>query len=211
QPAGNEADDGLVALLSAEFALQGGETAHAAAAYLSAAESSGDAGLAERAARVALAAGEDALAQRALMRWAALQPESTERLPLEANLALRMGERDVAVASLRRLLGADAGSHWQSALQALAQTDARELSVAVLGALFDGDALPDEPDAWYGFGSLARDLGDDALSDRMADAAMVRFPDKARVWLWQADRQRRGGDLVAARAAVDKALALEPE
>ena len=204
------AEDSLVSLLSAEFDLQGGETASAAAGYLDAARSSADPALAERAARVALAAGEPEVAQQALARWAALQPESVERLPLEANLALRLGERDAAAGSFSKLLAADDGSHWQQALQALAQTDARDLSASVLGDLFDAGALPAVPDAWYGFGSLARDLGDDALSDRMADAAMQRFPDRARVWLWQADRQRRAGNLVAARAAVDKALALEP-
>ena len=204
-------EDGLVSLLSAEFELQGGETASAAASYLKAAEGSDDSALAERAARVALAAGEPDIAQRALARWAELKPEAVERLPLEANLALNLGQRQVAVDSLRQLLKQDDGSQWQLALQAMAQTESRELSASVLGDLVDADALPAEPDAWYGFGSLARNLGDDALSDRMADIAMQRFPDRARVWLWQADRQRRAGDLSAARSAVDKALALEPE
>src|SRR5688500_17029585 len=62
-------DAAMVPLIAGEFALQAGELDQAARWYLQAARAAGDAGLAERATRIALLADDDAAATQALKLW----------------------------------------------------------------------------------------------------------------------------------------------
>ena len=69
-PADADPSGPLEATLAGEYALQGGQLQEAATWYLRAARASpGDAALAERTARIALLAGEDATAAEALALW----------------------------------------------------------------------------------------------------------------------------------------------
>lgn len=202
------ATDPLEALLSGEFAVQSGDVGDGARHYLAAALGSGDPALAERAARLALHAGDDAAAARALQRWEELVPGSAALAQTQAMLALSRGDQPGALASFERLLATPGEEGWQRALQTLAGHPQAEQAASVLLALVEADRLPAEPDAWFAFGGLAGRLQQDALAARLAQAAATRFPQSPRVWLWQAQRQRIGGDADGARAAIGKALEL---
>lgn len=204
-------DDSLQSLLSAEFALQGGDATSASRHYLEAARTSADPQVAERAARIALHAGDAAGARKALDRWRVLSPGSAALLQTEAMLALESGDAAAAQPALARLLALPGAEGWQRALQALAGQEGPETAGAVLSGLVEGDQLPAEPDAWFAFGGLARRLGLDDLAGQLAERAAVRFPRAPRVWLWQAQRERMAGDAEAARAAIHKAIELAPD
>ena len=67
-------DDALTTVMAGEFALQAGQLPDAARWYLDAARRDDDAGLAERATRIALLAKDDARAAEALKLWRARSP-----------------------------------------------------------------------------------------------------------------------------------------
>lgn len=70
--------DPLAASMAGEFALQSGQLQDAARFYLAAAQAAEDPVLAERAARIALLADQDALAGQALTLWRRLQPQPSQ-------------------------------------------------------------------------------------------------------------------------------------
>ena len=201
--------DPLEAVLAAEFALQSGDADAAARHYMQAARTSGDPLVAERAARLALHAGDREAAGEALQRWRSLDPDDAGLVQTEALLALAAGEVDAAVEALARLVARPGAEGWQRALQALAGQPADGQAGVVLEALLQQDLLPAEPDAWFAYGGLAGRMGLDELAGRLAERAVVRFPESARVWLWQAQRHRLAGDEAAARQAVARAVELD--
>src|SRR5690606_8308023 len=98
-------EDPLEASIAGEFALQAGQLPEAARRYLQAARTASDPVLAERATRIALLAGEDALARESYGLWQALAPrQDASRQAVAATLALRAGERRAARRELRALL-----------------------------------------------------------------------------------------------------------
>lgn len=202
------ADESLEALLEGEFALQEGEHADAASAYLRAAEVSKDAGLAERATQIALLADRYDLARRAMQRWRALSPVADGLRAAEAQLALKTGDQIGASIALRELLNQDKG--WRDAVRVLAAGGESLNTSAVLSRLVRDDALPENFDAWLAFGGLCQRLQLKELGDELAQRAVQRFPKQPRAWLWQAEMAQRKKDSDAARAAIEKAVALGP-
>ena len=92
-------DGTLTATMAGEFALQAGKLDDAARWYLDAARaSSGDAGLAERATRIALLADDGARATEALSLWRQRAPGSLAMQAADATLSLR--RNDAATARL---------------------------------------------------------------------------------------------------------------
>ena len=80
-------DDALTTVMAGEFALQAGQLPDAARWYLDAARRDDDAGLAERATRIALLAKDDARAAEALKLWRARSPRTLALRGAEATLA----------------------------------------------------------------------------------------------------------------------------
>ncbi|MCI1728775.1 MAG: tetratricopeptide repeat protein [Chiayiivirga sp.] len=206
--AAHAADASLEALLEGEFALQEGEPAAAAAAYVRAAELSDDASLSERAAQVSLLADDFELARRALARWRALAPAAEALRPAEAQLALKTGDQIGAAIALRELLHRPKG--WREAVRVLASASESLNTSAILSRLVRDDALPDEFDAWLAFGGLAQRLQLKELGEELAERAIRRFPENPRAWLWQAEVAQRRKDSEAARAAIAKAVQFGP-
>ncbi len=206
--AAERADDALLDLLQGEFALQEGDAKGAARGYVEAAEASKDPALAERAAQIAIVAEDFPSAQRALDRWRKLQPEAPGLLIAQARLALRRADRVEAVAALKSLL-ADA-EQWRGAVQALASSGQSPILADVLTELVATDSLPSELDAWMAFGGLAQRLELKPLGAQLAERAVQRFPNQPRAWLWQAEIAQQRDDKIAARAAIEKAVALGP-
>ena len=195
--------DPLEASLAGEFALQGGQLPEAARYYLQAARAAQDPVLAERATRIALLADEDALARDAYASWRALAPQPTQDARmLAASLALRAGEKRAARRELRALLAEDGG--WRGALAALvgAVGKQQKLVVSMLAEIVERDALPNQLQAWLGFGGLAQRLEQPKLVDRIVQQVVARFPGEPRVALLRAQLLREGGKLGEARAAL---------
>lgn len=213
------AENALTATLAGEFALQAGRLDEAARWYLDAARATpGDAGLAERATRIALLANDNKRAAAALALWRQRAPGALAMQAAEITLALREDDARTARRGLQALLarggsGAEAG--WRYALAALGSggKDPR-LAARLLGELIDAGAIPDELQAWLAFGGLAQRLDQPALAARVVDAVVKRFPGEPRVALLRVSQLRDAGktdEALAALAALPPATLDDPD
>ncbi len=210
-------DDVLGATMAGEFALQAGRLDEAASWYLDAARAAGqgEAGLAERATRIALLGKDDALAERALALWSARAPDSLAMRAAEATLALRQGRERLALRRLRALVADADPAGWRHALTVIA-TGPRDPDVSgrMMRRLLDAGAVPDELQAWLAFGDLAQRLEQGELARDVVERIVRRFPGEPRIGLLRASLLREAGDLDGARqalAGVGDAAAAAPE
>src|SRR5690606_27619324 len=172
-------EDVLGATMAGEFALQAGRLDEAAAWYLDAAHAAGEgeAGLAERATRIALLGKDDRLGARALALWSERAPGSMAMHAAEATLALRQGRERVALRKLRALIADPDPAGWRHALSVIA-TGPRdpEVSGRIMRRLFDAGAVPDQLQAWLAFGDLAQRLEQGGLARDVVERIVERFP-----------------------------------
>src|SRR5690606_13287089 len=106
--------------IAGEFALQAGRLDEAVRWYLQAAEAAGgDAGLAERATRIALLAGDDARSAQALALWRKRAPASPALHAAGLALALRRDDAAAARTEFAALLDPRQADGWKHALAAL--------------------------------------------------------------------------------------------
>ena len=198
-------DDIVAATLAGEFAFQGGRLDEASDWYLRAAHASGDdAGLAERATRIALLANDNERATEALALWRKRTPGSLAMRGASATLALRRNDARSARRQLASLLGEDDPSAWRYALNALGNGGKDpKLAAQLLGELADEGAIPDQLQAWLAFGGLAQNLRQPQLAERMVAEVVERFPDEPRVALLRASQLREAGKPGDARAVLD--------
>ena len=202
-PVGDAHAGALEATLAGEYALQGGQLQEAATWYLRAARAAaGDAALAERAARIALLAGDDATAAEALALWRQRAPRTLAMRAIETSLALRRGD-EASATELAVALAAAPDDGWRHALGALASGGSDlERTGRVLGRLVDAGAIPPRLDPWLAFAGLAQRLDQEALAERIVDAVVRRFPQEPRVALLRASQLREAGDAAGARLAL---------
>ncbi|GAB3058489.1 tetratricopeptide repeat protein [Stenotrophomonas tumulicola] len=196
--------------LAGEFALQAGKLGEAAGQYLLAAKASdGDAGLAERATRIAMLANDDAGAAQALALWQQRAPRSLAMRSAAAALAMRQGQPAQAVTELKAVLAEPDESGWKFALAALVG-GGRDPAVPaqVLDALVTDDAIPARIEVWQEFGRLAMSMERPELAQRMVDQVVRRFPDDPRVALLRASQLNQVGKTAEAMATLQ---ALEPQ
>ena len=204
EPAPAQVGEAIGATMAAEFALRAGKLNEAVRWFLQASEAAGgDAGLVERAVQVALVDNDDALLGEALQQWLGLEPPSLAMRSAQANWLLRTGRDRRARRELDALLRDPDPRAWGYAIGAMhGGTRDLEASAKILGRLLDAGAVPDDLRAWLGFGGLAQRFGDEALSGRIVDEVMARFPDEPRVALLRAAQAREGGDDDEARQAL---------
>ncbi|MEO6264946.1 MAG: tetratricopeptide repeat protein [Luteimonas sp.] len=197
-------DDTLAATFAGEFALQAGRLDEAARWYLDSARATdGDAGLAERATRIALLAGDDVRAGDALDLWRERAPRSLAMRAAEATLSLRRHDERAARRELEGLLRGKDGGGWRYALAALSGgAKDPKLAARLLGELVDAKAIPNELQAWLAFGGLAQRLDQDALAERIVDEVVARFPGEPRVALLRASQLREAGRTGEARQVL---------
>ena len=210
-------EDVLGATMAGEFALQAGRLDEAAAWYLDAARAAGEgeAGLAERATRIALLGKDDRLGARALALWSERAPGSLAMHAAEATLALRQGRERAALRKLRALIADPDPAGWRHALSVIA-TGPRdpEVSGRIMRRLFDAGAVPDQLQAWLAFGDLAQRLEQGELARDVVARIVERFPGEPRIALLRASLLRESGDLEGARdalAGARDAMAIVPE
>lgn len=209
------AEEPLGAVMAGEFALQAGQLTEASRWYLEAARQSDDAGLAERATRIALLSNEDASAAEALKLWRQRAPKSLAMRGAEATLAIRRHDTRLARRELRQLIADPDEMGWRHALTALS-SGGRDpaLSAKLLGELVDDNAIPPQLQAWLAFAGLAQQLDEPELSKRIVGLVVTRFPQEPRVALLHASQLRRAGDADGARKVLeqlDDAALAQPE
>jgi tetratricopeptide (TPR) repeat protein len=195
--------DRLVAVMAGEFALQSGRLQDAAQYYLDAAKASEDPVLAERAARIALLADDDALTADALQVWRAYTAEVTlDQRMFAASLALRAGQRRQAVREIDALM--DAPDGWRLVLAALAGATGKQPALVgrMLKNVINHGPQPDGLQGWLAMGGLAQRLGQEKLVERVVQQVVQRFPDEPRVALLRAQLLRETGQREAAKAAL---------
>lgn len=208
--------DALTTVMAGEFALQAGQLPDASRWYLQAAQADDDAGLAERATRIALLANDDASATQALKLWRQRAPQSLAMRAAEAALALRKNDAPGARRELDALLRDKDDMGWRYALTVLG-SGGRDpaLSARLLDGFVDADAIPaNNLQAWLAFGGLAQSLEQPKLAERIVAEAVKRFPNEPRVALLHASQLRQAGDAEQARkvlAGLSNAASLAPE
>ncbi|MCW0392061.1 tetratricopeptide repeat protein [Xanthomonas sacchari] len=210
------AQDVMTPVLAGEFALQAGQLADASRWYLQAAnDSPGDAGLAERATRIAMLANDSAAAIQALALWRQRAPESLAMRSAEASLALRNGNLRQARSLLVALLRDKDPRGWRFALIALVSGNRDpEVAAKALDQLLDANAIPDQLEAWQEFGRLALRLDQPKLAERIVDQLVKRFPQEPRVALLHATQLQQAGKIEQARAllqGVEPKVSGDPE
>ncbi len=199
------------ATLAGEFAVQAGRLDEAANWYLDAARLAGDdAGLAERATRIALLAGDDRRAGEALALWRRNAPDALPMLAAEATLSLRGGRDRVARRQLEALLRSPDPGGWRHAFTVLSSGGRDPQQAArLLDQLVARQAIPDQLQAWMAFGGLAQRLDRIDLTERILDNIVARFPGEPRVALLRASQLRESGRADDARTAL-AAIAASP-
>lgn len=206
-PAGGRQDDPLATVMAGEFALQAGQLPDAARWYLDAARRSDDAGLAERATRIALLAKDDARAAEAIKLWRARSPRTLALRGAEATLALRRGQARVARRELAGLMKDPDELGWRYALSALASgSKDPELPARLLRTLVDDGAIPDKLQPWLAFTGLAQQMDQRALAERMVGDVVKRFSGEPQVALLQASQLLQADRKQEARAVLDGLL-----
>ncbi|GAB2671693.1 tetratricopeptide repeat protein [Arenimonas aestuarii] len=200
-PAAARPADVLEPVMAGEFALQAGDFAQAAGHYLRAAEGSRDPGLAERAARIALLAGQPEPAAAAIARWRELSPGSLPAAAAAIQLALDLGDAERATAEAAILMDPAVPAGFPVLLSALGDARDTRASVArkVLRSLYESNQMPASLGGWLAVAGLARRLEDRPLAERLVVEGIERFPDDPRALLLEAARLREQGLDEAAR------------
>lgn len=208
-PSDTLSEQPLGATLAGEYALQAGRLDEAARWYLQAARAaSSDAGLAERATRIALLAKEDALAADALALWRARAPRSLAMRAAEATLSLRRNDERAARRELEALLRDSSGKGsaddgWRYALVALGSgAKDPKLPATLLEQLVEANAIPNRLQPWLAFGGLALQLEQRELASRIVDRVVKQFPGEPRVALLHASQLRESGKPDEARKVL---------
>ncbi|MEL1265677.1 tetratricopeptide repeat protein [Pseudoxanthomonas putridarboris] len=206
-PAPSRPADPLAAVMAGEFALQAGQLPEASRWYLEAARQDDDAGLAERATRIALLAKDDARATEALKLWRERSPRTLALRGAEATLALREGKARVARRELTALMKDPDELGWRHALTALASGGKDpDLAARLLGELVDDRAIPDRLQAWLAFAGLAQQLDQRDLAERMVADVVKRYPGEPQVALLHARQLRQADRKPQAREVLDGLL-----
>ncbi len=200
-------DEALATVMAGEFALQAGQLPEAARWYLDAARRDDDAGLAERATRIALLAKDDARAADALKLWRARSPRTLALRGAEATLAMRQGQSRVARRELAALMKETDDLGWRYALTALGSgSKDPALAPRLLRELVDDGAIPDKLQPWLAFTGLAQQLDQAALAERMVGEVVKRFSGEPLVALLQASQLLQADRKEEARAVLDTLL-----
>lgn len=197
-PVSPEADLPLK-LLSAQFALQNSDLAGSAKGFTEAAYLSSDPALSEEATRLALSVKNWSLARHALQRWQLLAPRDPGISQTRAWIALGEKRVDEAYADLEAVVANGGDQAWRLIAQVLLSVDDKAAAAHLLERLATTEHLAAKETNWVAVSQLAFKLDDKALSQRIADAAVVRFHGED-AYAWSARLALDRGDKTAARA-----------
>ncbi|MBD8881373.1 tetratricopeptide repeat protein [Rhodanobacter sp. 7MK24] len=207
-----DADHDLLAqLMAGEMALGRTDLKSAALHYGKAMAISNDPEVAERAAMLAIAVHDDDAASRALARWQSLGAKPAPMAQARAQLALDHGDTPEAQHQLQILTDSHDKNAWRDFGQVLVAARDQAQAAQLLETLATPQRLPADPQAWLAMSELGDKLGRHAYAQRVADAAIVRFPGNAEVYVWSAQMKAGNGDTKGAFALLQQATAKSPD
>ena len=159
----------------------------AAAEYLEAALASEDPEIAERAARVAVSAGEWQMVALASDRWAMLDPSSLDARELAAGSRLREGDYVGAEYQLGRILELSSDNQaegWRTVIALLAPANDKVRVNKVLDNLLEEFDAESNVDAQFARSHLAARDGDLVTATDYVDKAIELDPSRADLYAW---------------------------
>ncbi len=205
--------DVMYHVLAAEVLGADGDFSGAASEYLKAALISEDPEIAERAARVAVSAGEWQLVALASDRWAMLDSSSLDARELAAGSRLRGGDFVGAEYQLARILELTAGDQdhgWRIVIALLAPVSDKDRANKVLNRLleeFDGGS---NASAMFARSRLAANFGDLEQAFEFADQAIELDPERADILAWTGRLAVNLGDETLALSRYQQAWEVNP-
>ena len=205
--------DVMYHILAAEVLGSEGDFSGAASEYLEAALKSEDPEVAERAARVAVSAGEWQKVALASDRWAMLAPQSLDARELAAGSRLREGDFVGAEYQLARILELTASTPdqgWRIVIALLAPVSDQSRANKVLDRLleeFDGGS---NASALFARSRLAANFGELEQAFELADQAIKLDPERADILAWTGRLAVNLGDETLALSRYQQAWEASP-
>ncbi len=203
--------DPLLSALSAEFALQAGNPAQAAADYERAVEEVTDPAWLERATMISLHANDLPRAGRVAERWLVLKPKDTRALQAVAWVSIAQGAVESATLRLAQLIAADGLDGARLAVQVLLTGVAKPHAQAVLDGLEAQGSLLSADPAEFSFVPAALALGHVVSGLSIAQADLDAHPQSGAAFRWRAQAHYAAGALGLAEADLAEAVGREPD
>jgi len=205
--------DVMYHVFSAEVLGADGDYSGAAAEYLKAALKSEDPEIAERAARVAVSAGEWQMVTLASDRWAMLDPESLDAHELAAGSRLREGDFAGAEFQLARILALtqdDQEEGWNIVISLLAPIGDEARANKILDRLLEDSAGQTNAGVLFARSRLAASFGNVDQAFELADEAIKLAPERADLLAWSGRLAINLGEQTLALSRYQKAWEAEP-
>ena len=205
--------DVMYHVLAAEVLGSDGDFSGAASEYLEAALKSEDPDIAERAARVAVSAGEWQMVALASDRWAMLDPFSLDARELAAGSRLREGDfvgAEYQLARILELTASDQDHGWRIVIALLAPVNDQIRANKVLDRLleeFDGGS---NASALFARSRLAANFGELEQAFELADQAIKMDPQRADILAWSGRLAVNLGDDTLALSRYQRAWETNP-
>jgi tetratricopeptide (TPR) repeat protein len=206
--------DVMFHVFSAETLGAAGDFSSAASEYLKAALISDDPEIAERAAGVAVSAGEWQMATLASDRWAMLAPESLDARELAAASRLREGDYAGAEFQLARILeltSSDPARGWQIITALLAPVHDKVRANKVLDNLQNDFDAESDVNALYARSQITARFGDLNKSTEYVDRAILLEPDRADLYAWAGRLAVNNGNASLALKRYRQGWELDPK
>ncbi len=202
----------LYELLVGEIAGQRGAVEVSAENYLRAARQSDDPRIAERAAKIAVFAGDDEKALEAARRWVTLAPDDTEAQQVVAIMYLRNRQVDEAVPFLEKVRA----SHMEQpqkgfmfVAQLLSREQDREIALKAMSRLVEKH--PEDADALFAYAHLATRAKQYSRAHQLMDKVMALRPNWSDAYVLRANLFQAEGDIDAASKAFQEAIRFKPD
>ncbi|HFC53025.1 MAG TPA: tetratricopeptide repeat protein [Gammaproteobacteria bacterium] len=202
----------LYELLVGEIAGQRGAMDLSAENYLRAARHSEDPRIAERAARIAVYAGDKERALQAALRWMELAPEESEARQVTAIMYLRNGRVKEAIPLLEQVRRNHADQPQKGFMfiaQLLGRERDRQPALQAMAGL--AEKHPGDPDAMFAHAHLALAAEQYAIAHQLLDRVLAQRPGWGDAYALRAAVYQRQGDVEEALAAYREAIRLDPE
>ncbi|MBV0932557.1 tetratricopeptide repeat protein [Marinobacterium weihaiense] len=203
--------DSLFALLSAELAGKQGRFDLALEHYLREARLTGDAGIAERATRIAQFLRKPDAVKAASEQWSRNDPAALEPLHIHANILLHEGRFDDALPLLQRLLtqgGDEALSLIGGRIEEMSTTTA-EHYYGLLTELQQQD--PQRLDLLLTRALLLKQQGQPEAAAQLLDQGLKQAPQQADLALQRAELHRQQDEAARGLVLIERALRKDPD
>jgi tetratricopeptide (TPR) repeat protein len=206
--------DVMYHVFSAEVLGVDGDFSGAAAEYLEAALKSDDPEIAERAAKIAISAGEWQMVTLAADRWAMLDPDNLDARELAAGSRLREGDyagAEFQLAQILKLTADDQEEGWRLVISLLTYVEDQERANKILDRLLTESGGGSNTAALYARSRLAANFGDLQQALDLVDQAIKLEPERADLLAWSGRLAVNLGDQVLALSRYQQAWEIEPQ